>query len=196
MLVRINGESNFFLFQDIPYFFLLFLKHEHSFPIDCSGKYGTTTYHLFHAWSMEFHIKLFACDSTDKKSALTKLLKKWMITTNVAILSAQKERRGIEYLDRYNEEYLTKNKPEFEISFDKDSDTYIVHLDDETTELLLCSIDFYNSFKTLNPNLIINELVKYFSFKETESIKECLTNICDLGCFHEKYTSTFEIINE
>ena len=110
MRILVKNEHNFFLFQDIVYYFLLTLKGKWRFFIESKHKHNSASYYIYNSWKEVLYTKVFSKTSTELSIYLIDELSDWMVTTNIAILTAQKE-RNTRYLDSHEIEYLEKYKP-------------------------------------------------------------------------------------
>ena len=182
MKVLIKGERNFFLFQDIVYYFILTLKRKWRFPIRNKYEYKTCSHFIYDSWKDVLNIKIFSRNSTILSKELQNGLTDWMVTTNIAILTAQKE-TGRRSVDRYDMEYLEKYKPAFKIEHTNNFNDYIVHLDSKMEILFNCAVSFYESFLKLDYVSFLDVIKKYFEVEEkeiTEEMNEVVNGfICD-----------------
>lgn len=171
MKILIKGEHNFFLFQDIVYYFLLTLKRKWKLPINNKYEHGNCSYYIYDSWYDVLLTKIFNSESTSLSDELINKLNEWMITTNIAILKAQKETKT-RNLDRYDEAYLEKYKPYFSIDHIDNYENYVAYIDGDIKKLFLNAISFYESFLKNDYQLIWNELRKYYKLDENEISKE------------------------
>ena len=194
MRIKVDGQSNFFLFQDIVYYFLLTLKRKWELPIENKHETDTCSRYIYESWNEMLQFKLFSKDVTESAIKFIGRLKEWMVTTNIAILTAQKENGTIASFDV---DYLRKYKPYFCIELTNNYSNYIVHLDDDIKELFLSAISFYQAFYKMNYELIINELTKYYAI-DVDDISEELKIV--INHFHqasiEKLLKSFVIMEE
>lgn len=174
MKIIVKDEHNFFLFQDIVYYFLLTLERKWRFPIQSKHKNSPASYCIYESWKDVLHTKVFSKNSTKLSKILINVLTDWMVTTNIAILTAQKERK-VRKLDSHEIEYIEKYKPYFQIEFSNNYNDYIVNLDGKIEELFLNAVSFYKSFLVLDYSTILNELKKYFEIEE-----ELISNELDI----------------
>lgn len=183
MVIRITGEHNFFLFQDIVYYFGLTLKFEWGYPIDnkynCKDyRHRSTSEYIYNSWYELFIEKLKRCERTKYYHELIELFKSWMITTNIAITTAQKGRKR-EGIPSWELEMLTKYKPSFLIDHQDNYETYIVHLDEEIEIIFNEAILFYKTIeKDFNSQSFLTLLKRYFIIDEGY-LSEELPVICD-----------------
>ena len=183
MVIKINGERNFFLFQDIVYYFGTTLKFEWHYPID--NKYDDKDYrhrnaleYAYNSWYEIFIDKLKKCERTDYYQKLIELFKSWMITTNIAITTAQKG-RGREGIPSWELKMLTKNKPTFLIEHSDDYETYTAHLNEEIEVIFNEAIFFYNEIEnSFNPESFLKLLKRYFIIDD-DYFSEELPVICE-----------------
>lgn len=199
MIIKVVGEKNFFLFQDIYYFFALSLDGSYCFPIKNKHDSGkgfqkSTLECIYDSWLDVLRSKLDSSGLSDKGKLLVNKLKDWMVTTNIAIITAQKGRK-IRDISRDELKYAEDNKPTFLIEHKSNYEEYFVHLDGEIKEAFLCSVDFYNAFKEMNSEVIIDELTRLYNANKKDICEEVkvvskhfLTNI--------KYLDTYEIVEE
>ena len=174
MKLIVKDEHNFFLFQDIVYYFLLTLERKWRFPIQSKHKNSPASYCIYESWKDVLHTQVFSKNSTELSNFLISELTDWMVTTNIAILTAQKERK-VRELDSHEIEYIEKYKPYFQIEFSNNYNDYIVNLDGKIEELFLNAVSFYKSFLVLDYSAILNELKKYFEIEE-----ELISNELDI----------------
>lgn len=200
MIIKVNEERNFFLFQDIVYFFLLTLNNSWRLPMEnkhSSKKYPFygSNYYIYQAWFDIFAKKLYNCGLTDYGKQLVDANTSWMVTTNIAILEAQKQ-LGKERFNKYDEEYLEKNKPYFLIELTDNYQTYIVHLDDEMKVLFNEAVSFWGAFEQLEVERIYNQLRRYFEI--TEVLKNELAVIVNnfVPTENRYFDSVYEIVEE
>lgn len=186
MKVLIKSEHNFFLFQDIVYYYLSILRGGWGFPINNKYEYNTSSYYIYESWKDLMLYKLYSFERTKLYKKMINKLTEWMVTTNIAILTAQKERKCI---NRYDEEYLRKYKPYFLIEHSNDYENYIVHLDGDIKEVFLNAVSFYKSFSDFSYNNFLQELKKYFEIDENEISKE-------LNAVTNNYVTSNQIDNE
>ena len=181
-IIKINGEHNFFLFQDVVYYFGLTLKFKWHYPIvskykDKESKSKCASEYIYDSWYDLFKTKLAECPHTEYYQKLINKLKDWMITTNIAIITAQvgKGRKGIPSCEL---DYLTKYKPSFLIEHSDDFETYIVHFNEEIEMLFNEAISFYRTIENdFNPNSFLTLLRRYFVIEE-----ECLSEETSVIC--------------
>ena len=170
MKILIKKEHNFFLFQDIVYEFLSFLKSGRHFPVK-EKEMGSCSKYIYDSWRDVFLEKLLKANKTSLNNKLMGGFANWMITTNVAILTAKME-RGERELQRHEVDYLQRYKPTFLIEYDKNVDQYIANLDEDNTSLFLEAISFYKSFEKTEEKVFVQKLVTYFEINEELIMKE------------------------
>ena len=199
MKIKVTGENNFFLFQDIYYWFGKALVGERYLPI--KNKHRRTDYYHFGAlefiydsWLAVLYEKLKKAGLTDKGRFLHSKLTDWMITTNIAITTAQKG-RGRRDIPSYELEYIQQYKPSFLIEHSDDFELYFIHLDGDMKEAFMRSLDFYNLFKDMNPKVIIDGLMTLYNVKEKD-IEEEIETISEHFEPDLKFLDTFEVMEE
>lgn len=202
-IIKINGEHNFFLFQDIVYYFGLTLKFEWRFPIvskykDKEKRSKCASEFIYDSWYDLFIEKLMTCPRTDYCRKLIDGFKDWMITTNIAITTAQVGRKE-EGIPSWELDSLTKNKPSFLIEHNDDFEIYTVHFNEEIEVLFNEAIYFYHTIEnSFNPNSFLALLRRYFIIEEEYLSKE-ISVICEnfegkKEFFMEK--ATYEIVED
>lgn len=199
MIYRITGERNFFLFQDIVYFFGLALKNKRRLPIeskfkDEDYKYINASEYICDSWYEVFKEKLIQCKRTDYCQKLMNKCDEWMITTNIAITTAQKGMRK-EGIPSWELDYIDKYKPSFLIEHSDDFEIYTAHLDGEFETLFNEALYFYKSIEyDFNLQSFIALLKRYFVFdddylsKELEVISDTFVGKNN----YSRYLKTFE----
>lgn len=170
MILKIKGENNFFLFQDIVYYFGSTLELETMFPIEDKhkrkDKYKSTSEYIDDSWYSLFNDKLLKCKRTKHYQKIIKKIEDWMITTNIAITTAQKG-KGIDGIPSWELEALLKNKPSFLIEHSNNFEIYTVHLDDDIEDLFNEAKEFYEIFEqNFNKESFLKILKRYFIFDE------------------------------
>ena len=197
MKILIKGEHNFFLFQDLVYYFLLFLKGKWKLPINNNYEIGTCSYYICDSWYDLLLIKLYKSQKTELSKELINKLTEWMVTTNIAILRAQKETKT-RNIDRYDEEYLKKYKPFFLIEHIDNFKNYVVNIDGDIKILFLNAIDFNKSFFKNDYKVLLAEIIKLFEVEETEISKELNVVINDFTAdsFIKDELESYEILEE
>ena len=115
--------------------------------------------------------KVLSSEYTDLTKKVKNLLTGWMITTNIAILTSQKERKDRD-LSRYDFEYLEKYKPSFLIEHFDNYNSYLVHLDEDYKFLFIEALDYYNTFINFNYENVLRTIKKYFMIDENDISKE------------------------
>ena len=184
MIIKIKGEHNFFLFQDIVYYFGLTLKFKWRYPI--KNKYTSkscpcesASKFIYDSWYEIFIEKLEKCGRTNYYKKLVNKLNDWIVTTNIAILTAQ-EGRGSRELSSRELESIKEHSPSFLIEHSDDFETYIVHLNDEIAVLFNEAILFYQTIEHhFNTESFISLLRRYFIFDDdylTEEIPVIIDN--------------------
>lgn len=200
MKIRIVGESNFFLFQDIYLRFVEslegsyyshFLKNKHERDVYYS--YNAFEY-IYNSWLHALFAKLFKAGLKEKGHFLVSKLPDWMITTNIAIITAQKG-RGRKDISSYELEYVDKYSSSFAIEHSEDFETYIVYLEGEMENAFLCALNYYNAFKDMNVTTIIEILQSLYEVEEKD-IEEEVNVISKHFELDSKYLDTFEILED
>ena len=171
MKLLIKGESDFFLFQDIVYYFLLTLKRKWMLPIKNKHNYDTCSHYIYESWKDVLYIKIIEHTNTKIADEFISKCDEWMITTNIAILKAQKENSKRE-LASFEIDYLEKYRPYFLIEHSNNYSDYIVYLNGDIELLFLSAVSFYKAFLSMDCKMIINELKKYFEIEEFMISKE------------------------
>ena len=171
MKLLIKGESDFFLFQDIVYYFLLTLKRKWRLPIKNKHNYDTCSYNIYESWNDVLYIKIVEHNNTKLADEFISKCDEWMITTNIAILEAQKE-NGRRKLASFENDYLEKLNPYFLIEHSNNYSNYIVYLNGDIELMFLSAVSFYKVFLSMDYKMIINELKKYFEIEEFMISKE------------------------
>lgn len=171
MKLLIKGESDFFLFQDIVYYFLLTLKRKWWLPIKNKHDYDICSHYIYESWKDVLYIKIVESNNTKLADEFISKCDEWMITTNIAILKAQKE-NGKRELASFENDYLEKFKPYFLIEHSNNYSDYIVYLNGDIELMFLSAVLFYKAFLSMDYKMIINELKKYFEIEEFMISKE------------------------
>ena len=171
MKLLIKGESDFFLFQDIVYYFLLTLKRKWRLPIKNKHNYDTCSHYIYESWNDVLYLNIIKHNNTKLADELIGKCDEWMITTNIAILKAQKE-NGRRELASFENDYLEKFKPYFLIEHSNNYSNYIVYLNGDIELMFLSAVSFYKAFLSMDYKMIINELKKYFEIEEFMISKE------------------------
>ena len=200
MMIKVTGEHNFFLFQDIVYFFITTLNGDYcSFPIKNKHrgyeKYTSNTYsYIYDSWLAVLKEKLYKVGLTDKGSFIVSKLSDWMITTNIAITTAQIG-RGRKDIPSWELEYAKKNKPYFLIEHSDDFETYVIHLDGDIKEVFLEALKFYKTFQKMSPDTIMNELISLYKLNKSD-IQEEVNVIAKHFVPNIKYFDSYEVVEE
>ena len=171
MKLLIKGEHNFFLFQDIVYYYIKSLSGAFYSPIKNKHPSNSSSYYIYNSWLEVLKIKVLSSDDTDLTKKVKNLFTGWMITTNIAILTSQKERKDRD-LSRYDFEYLEKYKPSFLIEHCDNYNSYLVHLDEDYKFLFIEAFDYYNTFINFNYENVLRTIKKYFMIDENDISKE------------------------
>lgn len=171
MKLLIKGEHNFFLFQDIVYYYIKSLSGAFYSPIKNKHPSNSSSYYIYNSWLEVLKIKVLSSDDTDLTKKVKNLFTGWMITTNIAILTSQKERKDRD-LSRYDFEYLEKYKPSFLIEHCDNYNSYLVHLDEDYKFLFIEALDYYNTFINFNYENVLRTIKKYFMIDENDISKE------------------------
>ena len=197
MKLLIKGESDFFLFQDIVYYFLLTLKRKWRLPIKNKHDYDTCSHYIYESWNDVLYLKIVEHNNTKLADELIGKCDEWMITTNIAILKAQKENSKRE-LASFEIDYLEKYRPYFLIEHSNNYSDYIVYLNGDIELMFLSAVSFYKAFISMDYKLIINELKKYFEIEEFMISKELRIVIDNFVCneFSNKKLQSYEIMEE
>lgn len=119
----------------------------------------------------------------------------WVVTTNIAILTAQDHRKE-KTISHWEHEYMMENKPYFLIELIDDYTTYVVHLDKEFTILFNEAVSFWKCFNNMDVETIYQQLSRYFVLNE--DIKNELSIVCNhfTSKDEDKYISSYQIIEE
>ena len=171
MKLLIKGEHNFFLFQDIVYYYIKSLSGAFYSPIKNKHPSNSSSYYIYNSWLEVLKIKVLSSDDTDLTKKVKNLFTGWMITTNIAILTSQKERKDRD-LSRYDFEYLEKYKPSFLIEHCDNYNSYLVHLDEYYKFLFIEALDYYHTFINFNYENVLRTIKKYFMIDENDISKE------------------------
>lgn len=171
MKLLIKGESDFFLFQDIVHYFLLTLKRKWKLPIKNKHNYDTCSHYIYESWNDVLYLNIIKHNNTKLADELIGKCDEWMITTNIAILKAQKENSKRE-LASFEIDYLKKYRPYFLIEHSNNYSNYIVYLNGDIELMFLSAVSFYKAFLSMDYKMIINELKKYFEIEEFMISKE------------------------
>lgn len=196
MKIIIRGEHNFFLFQDLVHYFILTLKREWQFHL--MNKYrNSCNRYIYDSWYELLNEKISNSLKTKKACELIKKNRDWMVTTNVAILKAQKEigRKNMSSFDLY---YLRYYRPAFLIEHSNNYNDYIVYLDGDIKNLFLEAVSFTKIFKNLNEENFLELIQRYFII-EKEAISqeiEMVVNSFIVSDFAEKMLDSYEIVEE
>ena len=200
MKIAVKEEHNFFLFQDLVEFFILVLKHRWRLPIsnNYSGSkypYYSASYYIYDSWYELVTEKISKSEYTELGKALIDKFDPWMVTTNIAILTAQDHRKE-KTISHWEHEYMMENKPYFLIELLDDYTTYVVHLDKEFTILFNEAISFWKCFDGMDVETIYQQLSRYFILDE--DIKNELSIVCNhfTSKDEDKYISSYQIIEE
>ena len=200
MKIAVKEEHNFFLFQDLVEFFILVLKHRQRLPISnnyLESKYPfcNASYYIYDSWYELLTEKISKSKYTELGKALIDKFDPWVVTTNIAILTAQDHRKEKE-ISRWEHEYMMENKPYFLIELLDDYTTYVVRLDKEFTILFNEAVSFWKCFDGMDVETIYQQLSRYFILNE--DIKNGLSIICKhfTSNDEDKYISSYKIIEE
>lgn len=200
MKIAVKEEHNFFLFQDLVEFFILVLKHRWRLPIsnNYSGSkypYYSASYYIYDSWYELVTEKVSKSEYTELGKALIDKFDPWMVTTNIAILTAQDHRKE-KTISHWEHEYMMENKPYFLIELLDDYTTYVVHLDKEFTILFNEAVSFWKCFDGMDVETIYQQLSRYFILNE--DIKNGLSIVCKhfTSNDEDKYISSYKIIEE
>lgn len=200
MKIAVKEEHNFFLFQDLVEFFILVLKHRWRLPIsnNYSGSkypYYSASYYIYDSWYELVTEKVSKSEYTELGKALIDKFDPWMVTTNIAILTAQDHRKE-KTISHWEHEYMMENKPYFLIKLLDDYTTYVVHLDKEFTILFNEAVSFWKCFDGMDVETIYQQLSRYFILNE--DIKNGLSIVCKhfTSNDEDKYISSYKIIEE
>lgn len=181
MTFKIKGEHNFFLFQDIVEYFLLYLQRKWYLPISNKHKdknypYYNASYYIFDSWYELFIGKVLKAEYTELGKWLIANKKDWVYATNVGILTAQKAlgRRDLSWKD---ENYIREHKPKFEVEHQDNYETYIINLEGDMLKTFKEAVSFWECFDTLEVEKIYQQLSRYFVL--TEDIKTELSVVCE-----------------
>lgn len=200
MKIAVKEEHNFFLFQDLVEFFILVLRHRWRLPISnnyLGSKYPFcgASYYIYDSWYELLTEKISKSEYTELGKALIDKFDPWVVTTNIAILTAQDHRKEKE-ISRWEHEYMMENKPYFLIELLDDYTTYVVRLDKEFTILFNEAISFWKCFNNMDVETIYQQLSRYFILDE--DIKNGLSIVCKhfTSNDEDKYISSYQIIEE
>ena len=167
MILKINSEHNFFLFQDIVYIFGQIVKRRWRFPLEYKFKekdnfHKETSEYIYESWYEIFSEKLHKCEKTELAQRIIDRIDYWVITTNIAIIATQKG-IGRRDIPRHELEILDECKPSFLIEHSDNFETYIVHLDEEMKILFEEAMHFYQIIENdFNPKPFLELLKRYF----------------------------------
>ena len=197
MKLLIKGESNFFLLQDIVYYFLLTLKRKWRLPIKNKHDYDTCSHYIYESWNDVLYLNIIKHNNTKLADEFISKCDEWMITTNIAILKAQKENSKRE-LASFENDYLEKFKPYFLIEHSNNYSNYIVYLNEDMELMFLSAVSFYKAFLSMDYKMIINELKKYFEIEEYMISKELRIVIDNYVCneFINRKLQSYEIMED
>lgn len=200
MKIAVKEEHNFFLFQDLVEFFILVLKHRWRLPIsnNYSGSkypYYSASYYIYDSWYELLTEKISKSEYTELGKAFIDKFDPWVVTTNIAILTAQDHRKE-KTISHWEHEYMMENKPYFLIELLDDYTTYVVRLDKEFTILFNEAVSFWKCFDGMDVETIYQQLSRYFILNE--DIKNGLSIICKhfTSNDEDKYISSYKIIEE
>ena len=171
MKLLIKGEHNFFLFQDIVYYYIKSLSGGFYSPIKNKHPSNSSSYYIYDSWLEVLKKKVLSSNYTDLIKKVKNLFTGWIITTNIAILTSQKERKDRD-LSRYDFEYLEKNNPSFLIEHFDNYNSYLVHLDEDYKFLFIDALDYYNTFINFNYENVLRTIKKFFVIDENDISKE------------------------
>lgn len=167
MKILVEGEHNFFLFQDIVYYFLLTISGKWYFPIKNKFKYDSCFHYISESWKAVLYSKIFIKPSTKLSDELKKGLTDWMVATNIAILTAQKE-TGRRNINDFELRDIDKYKPTFLIEFSDNYNKYIVHLNEKMEKMFNCAVSFYKSFLNIDYGMFLKTIKNYYVVDESE----------------------------
>ena len=200
MKIAVKEEHNFFLFQDLVEFFILVLRHRWRLPISnnyLGSKYPFcgASYYIYDSWYELLTEKISKSEYTELGKALIDKFDPWVVTTNIAILTAQDHRKE-KTISHWEHEYMMENKPYFLIESLDDYTTYVVHLDKEFTILFNEAVSFWKCFDGMDVETIYQQLSRYFILNE--DIKNGLSIVCKhfTSNDEDKYISSYQIIEE
>ncbi|MBQ7275784.1 MAG: hypothetical protein IJS58_00915 [Bacilli bacterium] len=193
MKLLVKGEHNFFLFQDIAYYYIKSLSGGFYSPIKNKHSSNSSSYYIYNSWLEVLKKKVLSSEYTDLIIKVKNLFTGWMITTNIAILTSQKERKDRD-LSRYDFEYLEKYKPIFLIEHCDNYNSYLVHLDGDYEYLFTQALDYYNTFINYNYENVLRTIKKYFVIDENDISKEIeiIVNNFEISDFIPKMLESYE----
>ena len=201
MIIKIHGEHNFFKFQDIVVSFIKFLQGETFWCLEKKNSdarvYNTATYFVAKSWLDVFVEKLLKSEKTNLFKRQLESFKSWMITTNIAITTAQ-IKRGREGIPSCEIEAIKKYKPTFPIELSDDFEIYTVYLEDEIQNLFEEALYFHESLSDFQPIIFKELLKKYYSF-EDEYLEKEIKNVCEYYAEvsnYQKYIKAYELERE
>ena len=183
MTVKIKalGEHNMFLLQDVVYYPSRFLQGKWGLPLKNRYPFQTASYYIGEAWMDVLLSSLRNSLQTDFAKQMLVLLPKWMITTNVIILKAQKE-RGL--TDSHREEYLKEYTELFPAHYQKEEDAYYLELDGEMETLFGATVTFLKAFEDVDPEKLFQELSKYYVL-DSSDVSEIFEEVCEYFAFED-----------
>lgn len=195
MKLLIKTEQNMFLFQEIVYDYIVMLKQLWRFPINNKFETNTTSYYIYDSWLDVLKNKIKKTQYTEFTKHIIDIFPNWMITTNIAILKAQKGKNK-KYMSKYDLEYIEKHNPSFLIEYENNYDNYIVHLKDKYALLFNESLKFYQFFIDLNYDNLLKVLKKHFIIDESfisEEIRQVLDGF-SISNYVNKMLNSYEIM--
>ena len=173
----IQGEHNFFLFQDIVSDFMGAVKGRTwaAFKSKDFGL-GTVSYYAGISWTEIFIEKLLSKPTTDLWEKVHSQLIPWMITTNRAILKSQVIRKERSEFDSDYRE-LEKEADAFQIEISEDGESFIAHLEGEILDAFQEATHFHKESQRLEPKRIRDLFSRYYRI-EPDEMEEEITMFC------------------
>ena len=173
----IQGEHNFFLFQDIVSDFVDAVKGR-TWAAFKSKDFGfrTVSYYVGISWTEIFIEKLLSKPTTDLWGKVHSQLIPWMITTNRAILKSQVIRKDRSEFDSGYRE-LEKEADAFQIEISEDGESFIAHLEGEILDTFQEAMHFHKESQCLEPKRIRDLFSRYYRI-EPDEMEEEITMFC------------------
>ena len=197
MKLLVKGEQNFFLFQDIVYYYIKQLTVSYLSPIKNKHSSNSSSYYIYNSWFDVLKEKVLSSEYTGLAKKMKSLFTSWMITTNIAILASQKERKE-RNLSRYDFEYLDTHKPSFLIEHCDNYNSYLVNLDGDYEYLFTQALDYYNTFIIFNYENVLRTIKRYFVIDEYDISKEIkiIVNNFEISDFIPKMLESYEKLED
>lgn len=194
MILKINDERNFFLFQDIVHWFIEALEDRRLHILHYKHEKSSASYYAYESWRDVLNEKLCKAPLTKHAEDIIAIHTPWMVTTNIAITTAQKG-RGKHCIPEDELEYVEKYEPYFLIEHQDNYETYLVHLEGEIKDVFLEILDCYRTLARMEKDEIKGLLLRYYDIS-SEEIEEELSVIVPCYYADVEWINTYEVMEE